>query len=110
LVFGYYDATLVAASSSQILVELMRIHVRVIPRSSKNLIEWEEGGLKVHVTAPPVDGAANTALIALLAQCLAVHKRDIQIIRGTTGRSKIVEITGISAETIEKIIKGKSKK
>ena len=88
----------------------MRIHVRVIPRSSKNLIEWEEGGLKVHVTAPPVDGAANTALIALLAQCLAVHKRDIQIIRGTTGRSKIVEITGISAETIEKIIKGKSKK
>ena len=86
----------------------MRIHVRVIPRSSKNLIEWEEGGLKVHVTAPPVDGAANNALIALLAQCLAVHKRDIQIVRGTTGRSKIVEITGISVEAVEKIIKGKS--
>ncbi len=67
----------------------MRIHVRVIPRSSKNLIEWEEGALKVHVTAPPVDGAANTALIALLAQCLAVHKRDIQIVRGTIGRYKI---------------------
>jgi len=44
----------------------------------------------------------------LLAQCLAVHKRDIQIVRGATGRFKIVEITGISAETIEKIIKGKS--
>ncbi len=85
----------------------MRIHVRVIPRSSKNLIEWEEGGLKVHITAPPVDGAANAALVALLAQCLAVHKRDIQIVRGMTGRSKIVEITGISAETIEKKIKGR---
>ncbi len=85
----------------------MRIHVRVIPRSSKNLIEWEEGGLKVHITAPPVDGAANAALVALLAQCLAVHKRDIQIVRGMTGRSKIVEITGISAEAIEKKIKGK---
>lgn len=86
----------------------MRLHVRVIPRSSKNLIEWEEGGLKVHVTAPPVDGAANTALIALLSHRLAVHKRDIQIVHGTTGRSKIVEITGISAGDIEKKIKGKS--
>jgi uncharacterized protein len=84
----------------------MRLHVRVIPRSSKNLIAWEEGGLKVHVTAPPVDGAANTALIALLSHCLAVHKRNIQIVHGTTGRSKIVEITGISAGDIEKKIKG----
>jgi uncharacterized protein (TIGR00251 family) len=86
----------------------MRINVRVIPRSGKNLIEWEEGGLKVRLTAPPVDGAANEALVALLAQCLELHKRDIQIIHGMTGRYKIVEITGISAETIEKIIKGKS--
>ena len=83
----------------------MRINVRVIPRSSKNLIEWEEGGLKVHLTAPPVDGAANDALIALLAQSLRVHKRDIQIVRGTRGRSKIVEISRVSAETIEKRIK-----
>jgi uncharacterized protein (TIGR00251 family) len=84
----------------------MRINVRVLPRSSKNLIEWEDSGLKVHLTAPPVDGAANTALIALLAQCLTVPKRDIQIVRGTASRSKVVEITGISAETIEKRIKG----
>jgi len=83
----------------------VRIHVRVIPRSSKNVVEWENGGLKVHLTAPPVDGAANNALIALLAQCLEVHKRDIQIVHGTSGRSKIVEITGISAEEIEKSIK-----
>ena len=87
----------------------MRIHVRVIPRSSKNLIEWEEGGLKVHVTAPPVDGAANNALIALLAQCLAVHKRDIQIVRGTTGRYKIVEITGMTTEAMENKIRGELK-
>jgi uncharacterized protein len=84
----------------------MRMHVRVIPRSSKNMIERVEGGLKVHLTAPPVDGAANAALVALLAQCLKVHKRDIQIVRGMTGRSKIVEITGISAESIEERIKG----
>ncbi len=84
---------------------LVRINVRVIPRSSKNSIEWEEGGLRVRLTAPPVDGAANTALVALLAQCLAIPKRDIQIIHGTTGRSKIIEISGISAETLEKRIK-----
>jgi uncharacterized protein len=85
----------------------MRIHVRAIPRSSKNSVEWEERGLKVHLTAPPVDGAANTALVALLAQYLAVPKRDIQIVHGTTtGRSKIVEISGISTEDVEKRIKG----
>jgi uncharacterized protein len=86
----------------------MRINVRVIPRSGKNLIEWEEGGLKVRLTAPPVDGVANDALIALLAHCLGLHKRDIQIIHGTTGRHKIIEITGMTAEGIEKKIKEKS--
>ena len=86
----------------------MRINVRVIPRSSKNLIEWEEGGLKVRLTAPPIDGAANDALIALLAQCLGLHKRDIQIVHGMTGRHKIVEITGMAAEAIEKKIKEKT--
>jgi len=86
----------------------MRINVRVIPRSGKNLIEWEEGGLKVRLTAPPIDGAANDALIALLAQCLGLHKRDIQIVHGTTGRHKIIEITGMSSEAIEKKIKEKT--
>jgi uncharacterized protein (TIGR00251 family) len=86
----------------------MRISVRVIPRSGKNLLEWEEGGLKVHLTAPPVDGAANDALIALLAQCLGLRKREIQIVRGTTGRHKIVEITGMTVEAIEQKIKEKS--
>ncbi len=83
----------------------MRINVRVIPRSSKNMVEWEEGGLKVHLTAPPVDGTANAALIALLARALAVPKRDIQIVHGTTSRSKVVEIAGISAGEIEKRIR-----
>ncbi len=86
----------------------MRIGVRVIPRSGKNLIEWEEDGLKVRLTAPPVEGAANEALVALLAQCLGLPKRDIQIVHGTTGRHKIVEISGMTVEAIEKKIKEKS--
>jgi uncharacterized protein len=58
------------------------------------------------ISPKTVDGAANTALVALLAQCLTVPKRDIQIVHGATDRSKIVEISGISTEDVEKRIKG----
>jgi uncharacterized protein len=82
----------------------MRINVRVIPRSSKNSIEWEEGTLKVRLTAPPVDGAANEALLTLLAQRLGLPKRDIHIIQGATGRHKTIEITGMTSQAIEQKI------
>ncbi len=84
----------------------MRINVRVIPRSSKNSIEWEEGTLKVRLTAPPVDGAANEALLTLLAQRLGLPKRDIHIIQGAAGRHKTIEITGMTSQAIEQKIKG----
>ncbi len=74
----------------------MRLTVRVIPRSSRNAIAWEQGVLKVRLTAPPVDGAANDALIVLLAQRLGLPKRAISIARGATGRQKIVEIAGMT--------------
>ncbi len=83
----------------------MRINVRVIPRSSRNAIEWEDGALKVRLTAPPVDGAANEALLALLAQHLGLAKREVQIVHGATGRHKTVEIKGLTAEEIEQKIK-----
>ncbi len=84
----------------------MRISAHVIPRSSKNSIAWEEGVLKVRLTAPPVDGAANETLIALLAQRLGLPKRDIAIVQGTTGRHKTIEIMGMTAEVVEQKIKG----
>lgn len=84
----------------------MRMSVRVIPRSSKNSITWEEGMLKVRLTAPPVDGAANEALIALLAHRLGLPKRDISIVQGATGRQKTIEIIGMTAEAIEQKIRG----
>ena len=80
----------------------MRIVVKVIPRSSKNSIEWEQDNLKVRLTAPPVDGLANEALIALLAERLALPKRAITIVSGTTSRQKIVEIEGMTMEAVEK--------
>jgi uncharacterized protein len=85
----------------------MRMSVRVIPRSSKNSITWEEGVLKVRLTAPPVDGAANEALIALLAHRLGLPKRDICIVHGATGRQKTIEIIGMTAGAVEQKIKEK---
>ncbi len=84
----------------------MRISVRVIPRSSKNMLEWEDRALKVRLTAPPVDGTANEALLILLAQRLDLPKRDIQIVQGAAGRHKIVEIAGMTLEELEQKIKG----
>jgi uncharacterized protein len=84
----------------------MRINVRVIPRSGRNTLEWEEGGIRARLTAPPVDGAANAALITLLAERLALPKRNIEIVRGATGRQKIIEIAGMTMEEVEQKIKG----
>jgi uncharacterized protein (TIGR00251 family) len=78
----------------------MRLTVRVIPRSSRNTIEWEQGVLKAWLTAPPVDGAANDALVALLAERLRVPKSSISIARGAASRQKVVEIAGMSEAEI----------
>ncbi len=79
----------------------MLLNVRVIPRSSKDRLEWEQGTLKARLTAPPVDGAANSALINLLAQRLSVPRRTISIIRGETSRQKTVEIADLTLEQVE---------
>jgi len=80
----------------------MLIAVRVIPRSRRNSVVWEAGELKVHLTAPPVDGAANEALVALLAKQFALPKRSITIVHGATGKKKMVEMVGITTEEVEK--------
>ncbi len=78
----------------------MRISVRVIPRSSKNEITWEGDALKVRLTAPPVDGAANEALLKLLAERLNLPKSALHIVHGATGRQKVLQIEGLTAEEL----------
>ena len=78
----------------------MRISVRVIPRSSKNEITWQGDALKVRLTAPPVDGAANEALLKLLAERLNVPKSALHIVHGATGRQKVLQIEGLTAEEL----------
>ena len=60
----------------------------------------------MRLTAPPVDGAANEALVALLAEQLGLPKRYISIVRGATGRQKTVEITGVTLEDMEQKLRG----
>jgi uncharacterized protein len=84
----------------------MRLNVRVIPRSSKNTLEWEQGTLKARLAAPPVDGAANEALIALLAERLGLPKRNVSIIHGAASRLKTVEIVGMTPEVVEQKLMG----
>lgn len=77
------------------------IDVRVAPRASRDKILGLHGdALKVALTAPPVDGAANQALIALMARQLGVAKRDVTLVRGQTARDKTVSVAGVSVEEV----------
>ena len=72
---------------------MRKINVRVIPRARQNKITVENDGcLRVHITAAPVDGAANDAVIKILAEYFDMPKSQIKIIRGATSRNKVVEL------------------
>jgi len=73
------------------------IKVRVQPRASHNSLAGEmEGALKVRLTAPPVDGAANEACCKFFAQLFGVAKTDVEIMSGHSGRNKLIRIKGIN--------------
>jgi hypothetical protein len=77
----------------------LRFGVRAQPRARvSRVVALREGDLLVHLAAPPVDGEANAELVTLLARVLSVRKRDVQVVRGETARSKLVEVRGISAQ------------
>jgi hypothetical protein len=70
----------------------MRINVRVIPKAKHNKVLVEPDRLKVYLTAPPVEGKANEALIEILAEHYGIKRNQIRIVRGEKGRDKVVEI------------------
>ena len=85
--------------------EPVTLSIRIQPRASKNEILRMEGGmLKVRLTAPPVDGAANEALIKFLADTLSIAKSQVEIVSGHTSRQKIVRVNGISQDAVEKLL------
>ena len=84
-----------------------RLAIRVIPRSSRTMVEGVRAGrLVVRVTAPPVDDAANRAVIDALADRFRIPRRSIRIVSGATARNKTVEIAGVTANAIRTIAAG----
>ena len=76
--------------------------VKLQPRAGHNQIVGAAGSeLKIKVTAPPVDAAANEALLRLLAQRLGCPGSSVQLVRGHKSRHKVVFIQGLDTATIE---------
>jgi uncharacterized protein len=87
----------------------VRFAVRVQPRASRSEIVGVHGeALKVRLSAPPVDGAANEALVDLLAKALGVSKGAIKITHGASSRTKRVEIEGIDPDRVRLLAEGGS--
>jgi Uncharacterized conserved protein len=75
------------------------LSVKLQPRASANEIGEPLGAeLRIKVTAPPVDSAANEALIRLLAESLDCPRNRIELVRGNTSRHKVLKLHGVSAE------------
>ena len=75
--------------------------IKVVPGASRDKIAGEyDGGLKVTVSRPPEDGAANRAVEALLAKQLQVPRESITITHGHSRSRKIVRVTGMSVEQL----------
>jgi uncharacterized protein (TIGR00251 family) len=80
----------------------IRLSVYVQPRASRNeVVGMHHGYLKIRLAAPPVDGAANSALVAFIADELGVARSSVRIAMGATGRRKVVVIEGVSQEKID---------
>ncbi|HVZ48679.1 MAG TPA: DUF167 domain-containing protein [Gemmatimonadaceae bacterium] len=79
--------------------------VRVHPRASANAVGGVHNGeLKVRVTAPPVDAAANEAVVRLLADALGCPKSAIEIARGHASRRKVLVVRGVTAAAAARAI------
>ena len=81
------------------------LSVRVQPRASRNGITLrDDGSLRVSLTAPPVDGAANEALVKYLSESLSVSRSRIEIIAGHTGREKRIRVSGMSGDEARRVL------
>lgn len=83
------------------------LSVKVQPRASRNEVGEILGNeLKVKVTAPPVDAAANEALVRFLAEILDCPRGSVQLVRGQTSRHKQILLRGLSAESVAAKLSG----
>ncbi len=82
------------------------ITVKVFPRSNRNEISeiLDDGTVKIRLTAPPIEGRANSALVTFLSEVLDIPPSRIEIVAGQSGKNKLVTITGLDAPTVQERI------
>jgi uncharacterized protein (TIGR00251 family) len=82
----------------------IRFAVHMQPRASRTEVVGLHGdALKVRLSTPPVDGAANAALVELLADALGISRRAVRIVAGEMSRGKVVEVDGADVENIRRL-------
>jgi len=81
-----------------------RLEVRVLPRASREELAGfdETGRLRIRLTAPPVEGEANRALLRFLAARLGVPRRRVSLVRGESSRNKVIEVEGMEIEELRR--------
>lgn len=79
------------------------VDLRVQPRARRAALQAADGALKAQVTAPPEDGKANAAVIALLAEQWRLPKSSFDVIKGQTARAKTVRVAGEPTAIVERV-------
>ncbi len=83
----------------------VRISVYVQPRASKTAIAgMHDGAIKIRLAAPPVDGAANAALIEFIAERFGVARSRVRLVSGASARRKVIEIEGIDEASVAAVL------
>lgn len=91
-------AAVVAASDGSLTFRII-----VVPRASRSRFGPLVGdAIKIAVTAPPVDGRANAAVVQLIARTLGLRKADVAITAGLQGKRKTVRVAGVTAEDLHR--------
>ena len=84
----------------------VEIDVRVIPRARKTALGGVRGAaLVVRLAAPPVEGAANKALVEYLAGLLRLPRRAVHVISGERSRNKCIAIAGVTVEAVRQLLR-----
>ena len=73
----------------------------MVPRAARDeVVGWESGVLRVRVTAPPVEGQANRAVMAVIARALGIRPSAVSVVRGERGRDKMIRIEGMTVDEV----------
>ena len=87
------------------MADTVTFDILVQPRASRAKIgPLHDGRIKIAVTAPPVDGEANAAVIELIAKRLAVPRSAVEVIAGANSRRKTVRVTGATMDQVKGLI------